>query len=231
MVRRARLEVRLRLDRGLLRRSGRSHLRGRDRAVLRPADELAAVDRWTATGWSPTPTRTRRGSSAARRRRSTATLDYFAIRAGAGDRARLGGTVEFFPEEGKYHLDGHRKCGVRFDAGARRGRQGGRCPVCGGAVTVGVLHRVEKLADRSEAEAAPPATAGAVVEPGPAAGDARRDPRQRTASKTVERGYDRLLSALGPELSTSCRPIPLEDIARAESPCSPRRSRGCAPAR
>jgi len=57
------------------------------------------------------------------------------------------GTLEFFPDEGKYHLDGHRKCNLRLEPAATR-RLGGRCPVCGGPLTVGVLSRVEDLADR-----------------------------------------------------------------------------------
>jgi uncharacterized protein (TIGR00375 family) len=56
-------------------------------------------------------------------------------------------TVEFFPEEGKYHYDGHRSCGVVFPPAETR-RHGGRCPVCGNPLTVGVMHRVEELADR-----------------------------------------------------------------------------------
>jgi len=59
------------------------------------------------------------------------------------------GTIEFFPEEGKYHFDGHRACGVSLPPSETR-RLGGRCPVCGGELTVGVLHRVEDLADRPE---------------------------------------------------------------------------------
>ncbi len=56
-------------------------------------------------------------------------------------------TVEFFPQEGKYHYDGHRACGVVLPPQEARA-QGGRCPVCGRPLTVGVLHRVEALADR-----------------------------------------------------------------------------------
>ncbi len=56
-------------------------------------------------------------------------------------------TIEFFPEEGKYHYDGHRECGVVFSPEETR-KAGGVCPVCGRAVTVGVMNRVEELADR-----------------------------------------------------------------------------------
>ncbi len=57
-------------------------------------------------------------------------------------------TIEFFPEEGKYHLDGHRACGTRLTPEETK-RMGSRCPACGRKVTVGVLHRVGDLADRA----------------------------------------------------------------------------------
>lgn len=57
------------------------------------------------------------------------------------------GTIEFFPEEGKYHYDGHRKCGICLDP-VRTREEKGLCPACGKPVTVGVLHRVLELADR-----------------------------------------------------------------------------------
>ncbi|WP_294446015.1 UvrD-helicase domain-containing protein [uncultured Mailhella sp.] len=59
------------------------------------------------------------------------------------------GTLEFFPEEGKYHLDGHRACGVVLEP-AESMKLGDLCPVCGKPLTVGVLHRVLELADRTE---------------------------------------------------------------------------------
>ncbi len=58
-------------------------------------------------------------------------------------------TVEFFPEEGKYHYDGHRNCKVRLSPTESRAK-GRRCPVCGKSVTIGVMNRVESLADRPE---------------------------------------------------------------------------------
>jgi uncharacterized protein (TIGR00375 family) len=64
-------------------------------------------------------------------------------------------TVEFFPEEGKYHYDGHRKCGVIFSP--RQTLQHRYiCPECGKKLTVGVMHRVEELADREQGEGSPP---------------------------------------------------------------------------
>lgn len=76
-------------------------------------------------------------------------FDYFslrdAIRGNRGDTFR--GTVEFFPEEGKYHADGHRACHVCLEPAETR-RLDLLCPACGRPLTVGVLHRVLELADR-----------------------------------------------------------------------------------
>ena len=76
-------------------------------------------------------------------------LSYFEIRRvlESGDRNRFLGTLEFYPEEGKYHLDGHRKCKARLWP-KETIDNGGLCPVCGKPVTLGVLYRVEELADR-----------------------------------------------------------------------------------
>ena len=65
------------------------------------------------------------------------------------DPAGFKGTLEFFPEEGKYHLDGHRACNVRLTPQETRSHDG-LCPVCSRKVTVGVMHRVCLLADRAE---------------------------------------------------------------------------------
>ena len=58
-------------------------------------------------------------------------------------------TIEFFPEEGKYHYDGHRNCGIRLSPKETK-KYSGICPVCGKPLTIGVLNRVEQLADRPE---------------------------------------------------------------------------------
>ncbi|MDQ7831936.1 MAG: 3'-5' exonuclease [Desulfovibrionaceae bacterium] len=71
---------------------------------------------------------------------------YRALR-GEGVGPKFLGTVEFFPEEGKYHLDGHRECGVVMEPMETKSR-GGLCPVCGKPLTCGVLNRVLELADR-----------------------------------------------------------------------------------
>ncbi|MBN1425024.1 UvrD-helicase domain-containing protein [Candidatus Fermentibacteria bacterium] len=107
-------------------------------------------------------------------------------------------TVEFFPEEGKYHLDGHRACRVRLEPRETR-RHGGRCPTCGKPVTVGVMHRVEELADRAGGFRHPKRPGfvrlvplvevlGQVLGVGP-------------STRCVRRAYDHLLGALGCEFS------------------------------
>ncbi len=58
-------------------------------------------------------------------------------------------TIEFFPEEGKYHYDGHRLCGICFSPEESK-QNSNNCPKCGRPLTIGVLNRVEQLADRPE---------------------------------------------------------------------------------
>ncbi len=64
------------------------------------------------------------------------------------DKKKFLATIEFFPEEGKYHYDGHRACGARLSP-AETKKNGGLCPRCRLPVTLGVMYRVEKLADRA----------------------------------------------------------------------------------
>ena len=114
------------------------------------------------------------------------------------DPSRFTGTIEFYPEEGKYHYDGHRKCGVRWKPAETRAA-GGLCPECGRKLTVGVLHRVESLADRGEEEPPPverpfeylialDEVIGSCIGVGP-------------KSKRVQGIHRHLLEQLGPELS------------------------------
>lgn len=120
------------------------------------------------------------------------------------------GTVEFFPEEGKYHWDGHRACGVRWSPRQTR-EAGGKCPVCGRLVTVGVLHRVAALADRT-VEGQPPAARPAerllsltkIIAEAKQAGE---------GTKKVQSCYDRMLAVHGPELKI-LRETPLADLAQ-----------------
>ncbi len=76
-------------------------------------------------------------------------LSYFAIRDAlkTGDQKHFLGTLEYFAEEGKYHFDGHRKCGMRLSP-LETAQNKGLCPVCSRPVTIGVMYRVEELADR-----------------------------------------------------------------------------------
>ncbi len=76
-------------------------------------------------------------------------MNYNAITEAIKIRKGFLGTVEFFPEEGKYHYDGHRSCGVRLSP-KETIKRNYLCPVCGKKVTVGVMHRVEVLSDRPE---------------------------------------------------------------------------------
>jgi uncharacterized protein (TIGR00375 family) len=78
-------------------------------------------------------------------------LDYKTIREvlKTKDEKRFLYTIEFFPEEGKYHFDGHRNCTIRFSPKETK-ENNGKCPKCGKPVTVGVMNRVEHLADRPE---------------------------------------------------------------------------------
>jgi uncharacterized protein (TIGR00375 family) len=63
------------------------------------------------------------------------------------DKTKFLYTIEFFPEEGKYHFDGHRLCGVRLSPQETKAHKN-ICPKCGKSLTVGVMNRVEQLSDR-----------------------------------------------------------------------------------
>jgi uncharacterized protein (TIGR00375 family) len=114
------------------------------------------------------------------------------------DPARFLHTIEFFPEEGKYHLDGHRHCQVRFFPGETRKRQG-LCPVCGKKLTIGVLHRVDALADREERGAPPPMIPSKHLLPLEEVIAAAYG--QRPNTKKVVAEYDRLVEQYGSELA------------------------------
>jgi len=76
-------------------------------------------------------------------------FDFFSLRDALKEnhKDRFVGTIEFFPEEGKYHFDGHRDCKICLAPHESR-KLGNRCPVCGKPLTIGVHHRVLELADR-----------------------------------------------------------------------------------
>jgi uncharacterized protein (TIGR00375 family) len=131
-------------------------------------------------------------------------------------RTKMGflGTIEFFPEEGKYHYDGHRSCKRRLTP-EETINNNYLCPVCGKKVTVGVLHRVEKLADRKEGAA----TSGtppyySLI---PLAEIMAETFGVGRASKTVDRAYQGLIEKLGSEFNILMDASP-DDIERAGSP-------------
>lgn len=137
-------------------------------------------------------------------------FDFFSLRDALKENRceTFRGTVEFFPEEGKYHLDGHRACSVRLVPEETR-RLGGRCPGCGRPLTVGVLHRVLELADRHGPLHAPdapgffslvplPEVLGEILGAGP-------------GTKGVMGLYSRLVALFGSEFGLLLRAAP-EDI-------------------
>ena len=130
-----------------------------------------------------------------------------AIQTGEG----LYGTIEFFPEEGKYHMDGHRKCSLCLSPSETM-KYNGICPVCGRKITVGVSHRVEELADRPENYVRPGAKAFESLVPLPEVLAASLG--CSAASKKVTGEYMNMISKLGPEFEI-LREIPLEEIRSA----------------
>ena len=138
----------------------------------------------------------------------TGAMDFFAIAEALRTGDGLGGTIEFYPEEGKYHLDGHRKCGIRFEPRQTR-ESDGTCPQCHKPLTVGVLHRVAELADRPDG-----------YRPDGAAGFNNLVPLAEIISeilsvgpksKSVNSVIDRLVAAFGPELAI-LQEVPADDL-------------------
>lgn len=140
-------------------------------------------------------------------------LSYQGVFNGIQSGEGVASTIEFFPEQGKYHADGHRACGVRLSP-AETVASGYRCPACGGKLTVGVLHRVECLADRPEGvrpEGAPPFRSviplidliSGALEVG-------------CAAKRAQKMYLDLLQQVGNEFHVLLE-APLEEVARASS--------------
>ncbi len=135
-------------------------------------------------------------------------MDYYALRAALETGEGYGGSVEFFPEEGKYHLDGHRKCGVRLEPDETKAH-GGRCPSCGRPITVGVLSRVDDLARHPEGRRPEGAADFRNLIPLPEIVSEIRGVGPR--SKSVLGHIAELVSALGPELAI-LDDVPLDDV-------------------
>lgn len=129
---------------------------------------------------------------------------YEAVQEGQG----LAGTIEFFPEEGKYHYDGHRKCHLCLSPKEAEAYQG-MCPVCKKKLTLGVSHRVEQLADRDEGFIRPQAAAFESLVPLPEVIGASMG--IGAASVKVQRRYEEMLAGLGTEFGI-LRQVPIEEI-------------------
>jgi DNA helicase II / ATP-dependent DNA helicase PcrA len=131
-----------------------------------------------------------------------------------GDPNRFLGTIEFHPEEGKYYLDGHRKCNIRFFPSETKAIDA-KCPVCGKRLTCGVLHRVETLSDRSK---------GTIPE--------KKQPviylvslkdilseilKVGANTNTVKNNYDKIITKLGSEISI-LKELSIDDIHQTDIP-------------
>ncbi|MCX7933678.1 MAG: UvrD-helicase domain-containing protein [Planctomycetota bacterium] len=168
---------------------------------------LSALDRYRLVSNSDTHSPQKIGREACV---FAAALDFYALRRALQTGEGYGGTIEFFPEEGKYHLDGHRKCNLRWTPEETRRHQG-ICQVCGQPVTIGVMHRVEELADRPEGSK--PEAAAPYCSLIPLAEILGELHGCGETSKAVQNAYQRLLATLGPEIFI-LQSAPLADVER-----------------
>ena len=141
-------------------------------------------------------------------------LSYFAIRDALATGHGYSGSVEFFPEEGKYHMDGHRACGFRCEPQESR-RLGNLCPVCGAPLTLGVHYRVQELADR--AQPLKPEGAAPFQSLIPLPEILSEIHRTGAKSNAVQASYESLIARAGSELGILAQ-LPLDEIDRASSP-------------
>ncbi len=141
--------------------------------------------------------------------------DFFSMRDALKEsgNGKFQGTIEFFPEEGKYHLDGHRKCGVRLEPEETL-KTDSLCPACNKPLTIGVVHRVIELADRKKPlyqNGAPgfksliplPEVLGEILQVGP-------------ASKKVQAEYARVIGIFGSDFNLLTK-TPIEDVIHNHS--------------
>lgn len=141
-------------------------------------------------------------------------LGYYAMRDALMNKreGRFLGTLEFFPEEGKYHLDGHRKCNVVLDP-SETVKRNGVCPVCGKILTIGVMSRVYELSDREPGEK--PASAFPFQRLVPLAEVLGQRLQVGAGSQRVGQALERLLAKLGPEVGILAD-VPVDEIARQD---------------
>ena len=142
--------------------------------------------------------------------------DYYSIMNALKTGEGYVGTVEFFPEEGKYHEDGHRKCNVCLSP-EESVKLNNICPVCGKPLTIGVNHRVNELTDRRGEIIVPPPTAGETFSLVPLQEIISEITGVGPQSKSVTQDYENLLRKAGSELSI-LREIPIDEIEKMHSP-------------
>ena len=143
-------------------------------------------------------------------------LSFFSIRdaLASGRPDQCSGTIDMYPEEGKYHMDGHRKCNL-WRLPSEGAETGHLCPACGTPMTLGVLHRVEALADRPEGrrpEGKP--TFHHLI---PLSELLSEIFGVGAKSLTVGKHFQKAISRLGPELHI-LKDSPIEAIQRADIP-------------
>lgn len=143
----------------------------------------------------------------------TSEMNYYAMKKALETGQGYAGTAEFFPEEGKYHLDGHRDCGVCLHPDESR-KHDGLCPACRRPLTLGVLYRVNELADRPAGQRAPHAAEFQNLIPLPEM--VAETLQMGTASQKVSREYEGLIAGLGPELGILSS-LPVADISKHAS--------------
>jgi len=131
----------------------------------------------------------------------------------SGDPQKFLGTIDLFPQEGKYHYDGHRKCGIRWDP-VQTLQNKGICPECGKKVTVGVMNRVVELSDREDLDERPNKRPFYSIIP---LKEILSEIMQvGTASKKVDSAYFSLINRNGPELGMLLD-LPLEELEKEGS--------------
>jgi len=131
-----------------------------------------------------------------------------------GDPRQFLGTFEFYPEEGKYHIDGHRTCKISFWPGTTMKHEG-LCPACGKPLTLGVLYRVEELADRKEGQK--PARSHPYTSSIQLTDLLSEVLRVGPASKKVKQAYQTVLNKLGSEFDILHR-LDIDAIEQAAVP-------------
>ena len=143
-------------------------------------------------------------------------LDYYEIinTIKNKDRNRLIATIEFYPAEGKYHFDGHRKCNVVFSPQETK-RHNYICPVCGKRLTVGVMHRIESLADRPSGHR--PNNAIPEIHLVPLEQIISEALGVQTTTKAVQEEYKRLVSIGGSEFEILLK-LSMEELSRFVPP-------------